>query len=105
MRRFRTERIRPTPKPRSLGDIMKEVVEGLGPTSRLAEGAIIAAWQDLSGSQIKSATDAVRVEKRKLIVKLNSASWRQELHLQRRMWRDRLNAELGREAIDEIVFR
>ena len=84
---------------------MKELVEDLGSETRLAEGSIIAAWQDISGRQILTATESVWLEKRKLFVKLNSASWRQELHLQRSAWRDRLNQELGRDAIDEIVFR
>ena len=84
---------------------MTDLIEGLGPQTRLAEGAVIAAWQDVSGRKIERATERIWLDKRRLIVKLRSASWRQELHLQRATWCSRLNQELGRDAVDEIVFR
>ncbi len=40
-----------------------------------------------------------------LYVKITSAAWRQELHMNRRKWRDRLNGALEAELVDEIVFR
>ena len=92
-------------RPRPLGEIMSELVESLGAESRLGEGAVISAWQDVSGRQVSRATEAIWIEKKRLFVKLSSASWRQELHLERQAWCDRLNEQLGREAIDEIVFR
>ncbi len=92
-------------QPRPLGDIMKELLKNLGPGTRLFEASVIAAWQDISGRRIQNATERVWLEKRRLFVKVSSASWRQELHLQRGAWRDRLNQELGREVVDEIVFR
>ncbi|MFV1980585.1 MAG: DUF721 domain-containing protein [Rhodothermia bacterium] len=92
-------------RPRPLGDIMKELLKNLGPGTRLFEASVIAAWQDISGRQIRKATERVWLEKRRLFVKVSSASWRQELHLQRRAWCDRLNQELGRDVVDEIIFR
>ncbi len=84
---------------------MTELVESLDASSRFGEGVIISAWQDISGRQVRRATESIRVEQRRLVVRLNSASWRQELHLQRGAWCDRLNEQLGRKMIDEIVFR
>ena len=92
-------------KPQPLGDLMRELVEELGMSSRFGKATVISVWQDISGSQIGQVTESVRVEERRLVVKLNSASWRQELHLQRRLWCKKLNAGLGRPLIDEIVFR
>ncbi len=84
---------------------MAELVESLDASSRFGEGVIISAWQDISGRHVSRATESIRVEQRRLVVRLNSASWRQELHLERGAWRDRLNEQLGRKMIDEIVFR
>jgi predicted nucleic acid-binding Zn ribbon protein len=92
-------------KPRLLGDILKELIEDIGTGSRLGEATVIAAWQDISGPQIQRATESVRLDRKKLVVKLNSASWRQELHMQRSAWCERLNEALGRRLVDEIVFR
>ena len=88
-----------------LGDILKELLEDLGSESRLAEAAIVAAWQDISGPQVAQVTESVVLDGKRLVVRMRSAAWRQELHLQRTAWRERLNAKLGRKAIDEIVFR
>jgi hypothetical protein len=45
------------------------------------------------------------VEKRRLFVKVSSASWRYELHMQRREWCKRVNDQLGKKLIDEVIFR
>jgi predicted nucleic acid-binding Zn ribbon protein len=92
-------------KPRPLGEIMSEIIKGLGPSTRFAQALVIATWQDISGDQVQRVTESVWIDSRKLYVKLNSASWRQELHLQRRGLCERLNEELGRSEIDEIIFR
>ena len=85
-------------QPRPLGDVMAELVKSLGSGTRLFEASVVAAWQDISGSSVQNATERVWLKDRRLYVKLSSASWMQELHLQRRVLCDRLNQELGREA-------
>ena len=40
----------------------------------------------------------------RLYVKVKSAPWRHQLHLQREGWRHRLNQHLGREIVAEVVF-
>ncbi len=92
-------------KPRPLSEIMPERVESLGASGRFLDATIISTWQDLSGSRVSLATEATWIEENRLFVKLSSASWRQELHLQRRTWCRKLNEQLGRDEIKEIVFR
>jgi len=92
-------------KPRALGDILKELVADLDTQTKLGEAAVVAAWQDVSGPQVKQVTEKVWMDRKTLFVKLSSASWRHELHMQRGAWCERLNRELGRNAVDQIVFR
>ena len=40
-----------------------------------------------------------------LYVKITSAAWRQELHMNRRKWRERLNGEFESDLVEEINFR
>ena len=40
-----------------------------------------------------------------LYVKVRSAPWRQQLQFQREAWRVRMNEHLGREVVDEVLFR
>ncbi len=84
---------------------MHELMRKLDAGSKLGEATIVSAWQDVSGQQIAQITEKVWVEKKRLFVKVNSAPWRYELHLQRREWCNRLNEQLGKRMIEEIIFR
>jgi hypothetical protein len=77
----------------------------MGISARLADETVLAAWGDVAGPVIARVTDRVWLDGDRLFVKVLSASWRQELHLDRTSWCTRINQHLGREAIREIVFK
>ena len=91
--------------PQPLSNLMQELMRSLDRGSKFGEATIVSAWQDVSGTQVANVTEKVWVEKKRLFVKVNSAPWRNELHLQRREWCDRVNQKLGKRLIDEIIFR
>ncbi len=91
--------------PQPLGSVLESLVQELGIKQKLDEVRAIEAWADLAGASINGVTDAAWVRGNKLYVKIISSTWRQELHMQRRDWRDRLNLRLGSPVISEIVFR
>ena len=91
--------------PKPIGELLTKVVSGLGIERKLDEARMVEAWADVAGPQILAVTDSVWVRRRKLFVKITSATWRQELHLQRDDWRKRINSHVGKELVQEIVFR
>lgn len=91
--------------PKPLGEVLKTVIDQMGLRPRLNRAQVVEAWAALAGPQINGVTTAAWVSGRTLYVKVRSAAWRQELHMRRRQWLRRLNDELGRDLIDEIVFR
>jgi predicted nucleic acid-binding Zn ribbon protein len=91
--------------PQSLGEILKSVTKSMGLDSRMAEGQVIAAWEDIQGEQMRRQIKRSWLQKDVLFVEVASPAWRHELHLDRKAWCERLNNELGREAVREIVFR
>lgn len=95
----------PTDGPKPLGEVLQSVIDRLGLRTRINEARVIETWAALAGPQINSVTSSVWMKGATLFVKVTSAAWRQELHMRRREWRERLNDELGEELIDEIVFR
>ncbi|MEX0822576.1 MAG: DUF721 domain-containing protein [Rhodothermales bacterium] len=95
----------PSRKPQSLGEILESVVDRLGIRQELDEADVIEAWASLAGPDVNAVTDGAWLRKRKLFVKITSPGRRQDLHLDRSNWRDRLNERLGADRIDEIVFR
>ncbi len=91
--------------PKALGTVLDAVIDTLGIRSELDGARTVETWAALAGPRINSVTETAWVRGGRLFVKVTSAAWRHELHLNRRAWRDRLNAELGAELVDEIVFR
>ena len=92
-------------KAQPLGDVLKEVIDRLGIRQEIDAAQAIEAWATIAGPQINGVTDTVWVRGGKLFVQVSSATWRQELHLQRRTWLNRLNDQLGSRIVQEIVFR
>ncbi len=91
--------------PASLGDLIPGVVDDLGLTDRLDEARVEAEWRRIAGPAIGQVTRRVRLHGDRLVVQMDSAAWRQALHMQREEWRVRINEAIGSDRIREIVFR
>jgi predicted nucleic acid-binding Zn ribbon protein len=91
--------------PQPIGTVITDVIEKMGIKQKLDEVRAIEAWAALAGPQINAVTDSAFMKGGKLYVRLTSSVWRQELHMRRRDWRDRLNDQLGSRFVTEIVFR
>lgn len=91
--------------PKPLGEVLQSVIDRLGIRTQINEARIIETWAALAGPQINRVTSSVWMKGTTLFVKITSAAWRQELHMRRREWRQRLNDKLGEELVGEIVFR
>lgn len=89
---------------KSLGDALGGVIDQLGIKRKLDEARAIEAWYQIAGPTINEVTESVWVDRKKLLVKVSSSVWRQELHLQRQAWLQRLQKVAGN-AVQEIVFR
>ncbi len=90
---------------KSLGEAMGGLIDQLGIKRKLDEATAIETWYQIAGPTINEVTASVWIERRKLIVKVSSSVWRQELHLQRRAWLQRLNEKAGANVVQEIIFR
>ena len=92
-------------EPKRLGDALSEAIKQLGIQKKLDESRVIEAWHQIAGTALREVTESVWIDREKLIVKVNSAVWRQELHLQRKAWLKRLTETVGKPTVKEILFR
>lgn len=92
-------------QPQRLGVVLQEFIDRMGYREKIDGVRAVEAWAFLAGPQINARTERVWVRGRRLFVKVRSAPWRHQLHLQRREWCRRLNEELGAEVVEEVVFR
>jgi predicted nucleic acid-binding Zn ribbon protein len=91
--------------PRPLGEVLQDVIDDLGVQAEIDEARVIETWAAVAGRQINEVTETAWMDGSTLYVKITSAAWRQELHMNRRKWRTRLNSEFESDIVDEIVFR
>lgn len=92
-------------KPAPLASLLRGVVDDLGLTDRLDDTRIEEAWRKLAGPAAERVTSRVRMQDGRLTVYLNDATWRHALHAEREAWRLRINEAVGRNAVQEILFR
>ena len=91
--------------PQRLGAVLGELIDRLGYREKMDEARAVDAWPELAGQAIEQVTESVWIRDGQLFVKIRSAAWRHQLHLQREKWRDRINEHLGVEVVDDVVFR
>ncbi len=92
-------------RPLPISELIRHAIDDLGIRDRVDETHAVEVWHELAGPYIASVTEQVWVLQGKLFVQLNSGTWRQELHMNRIKWRDRLNESLGKRVIHEIIFQ
>ncbi len=91
--------------PQHLGAILGELIDRFGYHDKFEEVRAVDAWPELAGPAIEQQTESVWIRNGQLFVKIRSAAWRHQLHLQRESWCKRINQHLGGEVVDEVVFR
>lgn len=82
-----------------------QLLRAYGYQDQLDEIEIIKVYEGLVGKMFANHTLKIAVKNRKLYVKLDSASLKQELNYVKEGVVEKLNRELGRNLIDKIVLR
>ena len=83
---------------------IEEAIDSTGIKSALSQEAAVVLWGSIVGEAVSSVTKAERVESGTLIVKVETAVWRQELHMQKEEIINKVNKKIGTRAIREIRF-
>ena len=87
-----------------LKQAIEEAIDSTGIKSALSQEAAVVLWGSVVGETVSSVTKAERVESGVLIVKVKTAVWRQELHMQKEEIINKVNKKIGTRAIREIRF-
>ena len=89
----------------SIGEIIDRVLKEQNLDLKLDETRLIKAWNSLLGEQVASYTTKLYIQRGVLYVQLSSSVLRSELSMCRNMLMDRLNKQVGRQIITNIIFR
>lgn len=68
-------------EPKSVGELISELVEARDWQSGLAEGEIFVKWGEIVGNEIASKSEPVEIKDAKLLIQCVSTSWATQLNL------------------------
>ncbi|WP_339611731.1 DUF721 domain-containing protein [uncultured Planktosalinus sp.] len=89
----------------SISEVLKEFVNNNKLDKGLEQIQAAEAWNKLMGPAIKKYTTAVKLNRGKLFVQLNSSVLREELSYGKQKIIKLMNEELGDELIKEIILQ
>mgnify|MGYP001338407804 CR=1 FL=1 len=83
---------------------IKTAINKAGIENALKQESAVFLWKEVVGRKVAKAAKAEKVDRGTLIVKTDSAVWRQELQMQKEQLIEKINKKIGSEAIKEIRF-
>ena len=85
-----------------LKKVLKKTIENSGFKNAILQENAVSMWSDVVGKNISKISKATNVDRGILFIKVESATWRQELHMQKNEIINKINKKIGSKAIKEI---
>jgi hypothetical protein len=89
----------------SLKEAIDSMLKAFKLDGRVQQVKVIESWERLMGPAVANRTTDIKFYGKKLFVKLNSASLRQDLFQEREKIIKLLNSDAGENVVEEIVFQ
>ena len=90
---------------KSLGEIIQDFLKQSGWERKLDEDNIMTEWDKVLGPSLAKYTEEVFIKNKKLHIRLNSSTLRQELSYKKSEIVKDLNAAVGKDVINDIVLK
>lgn len=87
-----------------LGHLIEDLIRSFGLERKVKENQVIVRWPEIVGPRIAERATPERVEAGKLFVRVRSATWRSELFLLKPRIIEKIDSEIGRGIINDIVM-
>jgi predicted nucleic acid-binding Zn ribbon protein len=92
-------------KPEKAGDILGRLTRRMGIAARLENEKAVVLWGEAVGQGIARKAKATSVRDNILFVTVQNSMWLQELALLKESIIAKINSQVGRDVIGDIVFR
>ncbi|HXG38538.1 MAG TPA: DUF721 domain-containing protein [Bacteroidota bacterium] len=90
---------------KSIGQAISELTHTLGIQSKLQQYEAVNLWATVVGTRIAEQTEAIRIEKGVLVVRVKTAVWRNELNMQKQEIIEKLNRAVKTNVVKDIRFQ
>ncbi len=81
---------------------MPEFIERSPQREKFIQEMVLKVFHEAVGERISAQVQDVHFQGKTLIIRVQSAAWRQELHMIRPKIRERLNEKVGERAVNDI---
>ena len=88
----------------SLSEVLDKFLGAFNLEKKFYETQLIQNWKNIVGTTIASRTEYVVLKGNELVIKINSAPLRNELHMSKNSLKDHINKKLGKEIVHSIVI-
>ena len=85
-----------------LKKVLEKTIEKSGFKNAILQESAVSIWPYVVGKNISKISKAIRVDKGVLFIKVESATWKQELYMQKNEIINKINKKIGSKAIKEI---
>jgi predicted nucleic acid-binding Zn ribbon protein len=85
-------------------DILNRALRQMGLVERMKEADVVRRFGEIVGNNISARAEAVSIKDGKLVVRVSSPVWRQELNYSKQEIIDALNKALGDAVVRDIHF-
>lgn len=89
----------------SIGDAIKHMLKHYGLEEKLDQIKVTSSWELIMGKTIARYTTDIYFREGTLIIKLSSAALRQELLYAKAKLIAKINIEIGKNVVKDIVFQ
>lgn len=89
---------------KKVGSILDKVMQDLGLSKRYSEQKAVLFWKKLVGKRILKKTKPLYARNGKLVVEVENSVWMNELLFLKPKIIEKLNSEIGKCVIEDIVF-
>lgn len=98
------ERRQAEPRPVSVGSLLEAALADLGLTERLDSCRALLAWEEVVGASLSAHARPLRLHRGRLELAVPSGVWRTQLSFSKRQLVERLNRQLGKALVRDLVF-
>ncbi len=88
-----------------LGEVIQELLKLYQLEDKLDEVKLMHSWQEVVGEMIANHTKDLYIRRNTLFVILDSPALKNELSYSKTQIKESLNEAVGRDVIEEVVFR
>ncbi len=92
-------------KPQSMDQLLKDFLKKIPHRTKFKRGMVLHVWPEVVGEQISEITKNIHFEGDRLIIEVDNAAWRHEIHSNRYSIIKKLNDKVDAKIVKEIIVR